>query len=79
VGLDRIGDGEAAAFRDREVRGRVAPGIDHESSAVAEIDQVGGVAEALVDQGDDVVADGSHRAASGTLMAIASVMRLALC
>ncbi len=52
VGLRRIGHREAPALRGSQVRAGIALRVDHERPAVTEIDKIGGIAQALVDQGD---------------------------
>ncbi len=52
VGLRRIDHREALAPRGSRVRPGVTPGVDHQRPAVTEIDHVGGIAQALIDQGD---------------------------
>ncbi len=53
VGLDGERDGQAGAFGRGQVRGGLACRVDHEGGAmVTEVDEVGRVAESLVDEGD---------------------------
>jgi hypothetical protein len=65
VGLDRMRDGQPAPAGQVQVRGGVPAGVDHHRTPVAQLDQVGAVAQALV---DDRVDDGVH-VAHGPLLA----------
>ena len=52
VGLGREGDVETSAFGLREIAAGMPGGVDDERPAVAEIDEVRGVAETVVDERD---------------------------
>jgi len=52
VGLDGERDGQAGAFGRGQVRGGLACRVDHEGAVVTEVDEVGRVAQSLVDEGD---------------------------
>src|SRR5205823_2861359 len=54
VRLGDEGDVETQPVRRREIRRGVADGIDDESPAVADVDEVRGVAESFVDEPVDV-------------------------
>ena len=53
MGLEAVGQAKAVPLSGTGVRGDVAGRIDHKTSAVAESDEIGRVAESLVDEGDD--------------------------
>jgi hypothetical protein len=53
VGLDRMGDPQPPLVGQVQVGGRVAGRVDHQRPPVAEVDQVGTVAEPLVEYRDD--------------------------
>jgi len=52
VGLDCEGDREASGLGSGQIRARLAFRIEHERPAVADLDQIRRVAEALVDECD---------------------------
>ncbi len=61
VGLDREGDVETSAFGLRQVPARMAGRVDHERPARAQIDEIGRVAETIVDERDQLGVAGPLR------------------
>ena len=55
VGLGRERDGETAFLSPLQIGARMARRVDDQGSPVAQIDQIGRIAEALVDDGGDQV------------------------
>jgi hypothetical protein len=61
VRLSRVRDDQSPALRSGQVRCRVALGVNRQGPAVAEVEKIGGVAEALVNHGHGAVGICWHR------------------